>query len=41
MRGEIDDILFEVASEYGIEIPLQTHDRLIDDCLNVAIANED
>ena len=41
MRGEIDDILFEVATQYGLQIPLDVHDRVIDDCLNVAIANED
>jgi type I restriction enzyme R subunit len=41
MRGEIDDVLFEVAAQYGLQIPLDVHDRLIDDCLNVAIANED
>lgn len=41
MRGEIDDIFFEIASEAGISIPLEVQDRLIDQCIEVAIANED
>ncbi len=40
MRREIDDILFEVAEEHGIEIPLEEHDAIIDRCIEVAIANE-
>ena len=41
MRGEIDDIIFEVSKTENIEIPIEIHDKLIDDCINVAIANED
>jgi type I restriction enzyme R subunit len=41
MRGEIDDILFEIAKEEGLDIPIAVHDKLIDDCINIAIANED
>lgn len=41
MRGEIDDILFEVAEEHGVDIPLAEHDAIIDRCIEVAIANED
>ena len=41
MRGEIDDILFEVAEEHGISLSLEEHDAIIDRCIEVAIANED
>jgi type I restriction enzyme R subunit len=41
MRGEIDDILFDVIKEYGLNIPLDQHDAIIDRCIEVAIANED
>lgn len=41
MRGEIDDILFELAHEKGMSIPLEVQDRLIDRCVEVAVANED
>lgn len=41
MRGEIDDILFEIAEEHGLDIPLEDHDAIIDRCIEVAIANED
>lgn len=41
MRGEIDDVLFEVVKEYGLNIPLDQHDTIIDRCIEVAIANED
>ncbi|OGV59213.1 MAG: hypothetical protein A2X45_10805 [Lentisphaerae bacterium GWF2_50_93] len=41
MRGEIDDIIFEVAKEYGLDIPLDQHDVIIDKCIEIAIANED
>ena len=41
MRGEIDDILFEVAEKQGLEISLDEHDAIIDRCIEVAIANED
>ncbi len=41
MRGEIDDILFEVAGEQGVSLSLEGHDAIIDRCIEVAIANED
>lgn len=41
MRSEIDDILFEMAEEHHIDIPLEEHDAIIDRCIEVAIANED
>nr|MBC8394750.1 DUF3387 domain-containing protein [Deltaproteobacteria bacterium] len=41
MRGEIDDILFEVAEEHGLKLSLDEQDAIIDRCIEVAIANED
>lgn len=41
MRGEIDDILFEIADEYGLKLSLAEQDAIIDRCIEVAIANED
>ena len=41
MRGEIDDIIFEIARKENLEIPIEVHDKLIDECIDVAIANED
>lgn len=41
MRGEIDDIIFEVVEEHGLELSLDEHDAIIDRCIEVAIANED
>ncbi len=41
MRGEIDDILFEVAGEYGLDLSIADIDAIIDRCIEVAIANED
>ena len=41
MRGEIDDILFDVAQEAGIDIALEDQDAIIERCIEVAIANED
>ena len=41
MRGEIDDVLFEVAGKYRLEFSLDDHDAIIDRCIEVAIANED
>jgi type I restriction enzyme R subunit len=41
MRGEIDDILFEVAEEHGLTLSLDDHDAIIDRCIEVAIANEE
>jgi type I restriction enzyme R subunit len=40
MRGEIDDILFEVAQEKGLKFSLEDQDAIIDRCIEVAIANE-
>lgn len=40
MRQEIDDVFFE-AKEAGLEIPLETQDRLIDQCIEITIANDD
>lgn len=40
MRREIDDIFFEVAGEFELKFPLEIQDKLIDKCLEVAIANE-
>jgi type I restriction enzyme R subunit len=41
MRGEIDDIFFEECKQSGITIPLETQDKLIDACIEIARANED
>jgi len=41
MRGEIDDVFFEIVEEMGIELPLEAQDKLIDKCIEIAIANED
>jgi type I restriction enzyme R subunit len=41
MRGEIDDIFFEVCKTSGITIPLERQDKLIDTCIEVARANDD
>ena len=41
MRGEIDDILFEIAEEYELKLSLKDQDAIIDRCIEVAIANED
>ncbi len=41
MRGVIDDILFDVAEEAGIDISLEDQDAIIDRCIEVAMANED
>lgn len=41
MRGEIDDIIFDVAGEYGLKLSLKEHDAIIDRCIEVAIANEE
>jgi type I restriction enzyme R subunit len=41
MRGEIDDILFDVAQAAGIDLSLQDQDAIIERCIEVAIANED
>jgi hypothetical protein len=41
MRGEIDDILFEVEEKRGLNLSLDDHDAIIDRCIEVAIANED
>ncbi|MDJ0817742.1 MAG: DUF3387 domain-containing protein, partial [Desulfobacterales bacterium] len=41
MRGEIDDILFDIEKKRGLELSLDDHDAIIDRCIEVAIANED
>jgi hypothetical protein len=41
MRGEIDDILFEVEDDQELQLSLDDHDAIIDRCIEVAIANED
>jgi type I restriction enzyme R subunit len=41
MRNEIDDVFFEVGEELGIEIPIEVQDKLIDQCIEITIANED
>jgi len=41
MRGDIDDILFEMAARQGLSIPVELHDAIIDRCIEVAIANEE
>ncbi len=41
MRGEIDDILFDVAEASGIDFSIEDQDAIIDRCIEVAIANED
>ncbi len=40
MRREIDDIFFEVTGELNLSFPLDVQDKLIDKCLEIAIANE-
>ena len=40
MRQEIDDVFFEAKDE-GLEIPLEVQDKLIDQCIEITIANED
>lgn len=40
MRREIDDLLFETAEKYSLELPLEVLDKLIDRCIEIAIANE-
>ena len=41
MRGEIDDILFDIEEQRGLNLSLDDHDAIIDRCIEVAIANED
>lgn len=41
MRGEIDDVLFDLANENVLELSLNDHDAIIERCIEVAIANED
>jgi type I restriction enzyme R subunit len=40
MRREIDNVFFEVAKEFDISFPLEVQDKLIDRCIEIAIANE-
>jgi len=41
MRGEIDDILFDIEEKRGLKFSLDDHDAIIDRCIEVALANED
>ena len=41
MRQEIDDILYEAKDKLGLDIPLEVQDKLIDQCIEITIANED
>lgn len=41
MRGEIDDILFDIEKKQGLDLSLDDHDAIIERCIEVAIANED
>lgn len=41
MRQEIDDVFYEAKGQMGLEIPLDVQDRLIDQCIEITIANED
>ena len=41
MRGEIDDILFDIEEKHGLNLSLDDHDAIIDRCIEMAIANED
>ena len=41
MRGEIDDILFEIEEKRSLNLSLDDHDAIIDRCIEVTIANED
>ena len=40
MRGEIDDMLFDIEEKRGLNLSLDDHDAIIDRCIEVAIANE-
>ena len=40
MRGEIDDILFEITEERNLSLSVETFDAIIDQCIEIAIANE-
>jgi type I restriction enzyme R subunit len=41
MRGEIDDILFEVAEEAGLDLSLEDQDAIIDRCIEVTMAHDE
>ena len=41
MRGEIDDILFDMAEALGIHLSLEDQDVIIDRCMDAAITDED
>jgi len=41
MKNEIDDVFFEVIEDLNLEIPLEAQDKLIDQCIEITIANED
>ncbi|MFA7173421.1 MAG: hypothetical protein WC340_08405 [Kiritimatiellia bacterium] len=40
MRREIDDIIFEITQEQEVSFPLAVQDKLIDQCIEIAIAND-
>ncbi|CAB1060525.1 Type I restriction-modification system, restriction subunit R (EC [Olavius sp. associated proteobacterium Delta 1] len=41
MRGEIDDILFDIEKKRGLDLSLDDHDAIIERCIEVSIANGD
>jgi len=41
MRSEIDDVLFDIEEDRGLNLSLDDHDDIIDRCIEVAIADED
>ena len=41
IRAEIDDILFKFSDQHRLDISLKDQDRIIDQCVEIAIANED
>jgi len=32
---------FEICGQFGVEMPLEAQDKLIDECIEIARANED
>ncbi len=41
MRGEIDDILFDIEKKRGMDLSLDDHDAIIDRRQEVALHNAD
>jgi type I restriction enzyme, R subunit len=41
MRNEVDDVLFDFASQSNIKLPLDVQDRIIDKVIEIARANAD